>query len=202
VTEHSVVIVQYSHEPIDTFADKIRVLLGQLFVDAHSPSIAVYRLQGGSFHCVIAAEVLDRAVVIRIPRFEYVPLADEAAILSFVRSHSQLPVPHILKIDVSASNVLGDPYMIQMKVPGDKLYHLYPTMTFEERCSVVRQVAHMLGKMFQISMPSIGVLKACIDDGHIVVGPFKDTRTRRNTASILPPAPTFLRFLPIGSIST
>lgn len=61
-----------------------------------------------------------------------------------------------------------------MKVPGDKLYHIYPTMTFEERRSVVRQVAHLLGQMFQISMPSIGVLKACNHDGHVVVGPFKD----------------------------
>jgi hypothetical protein len=95
----------FSQEPFDTFVDKVRLLLGQLFADAHSSSTAIfatiYRLQGGGFHRVIniAADLLDCAVVIRIPRFEFVPLADEAAVLSFVR---QLPVLHVLKLDTSS----------------------------------------------------------------------------------------------------
>jgi hypothetical protein len=123
---------------------------------------------------VVAADLLNGAVVIRIPRFEHVSLSDEAAVLSFLRSHSKIPVPHVLKLDTSLSNVLCAPYMVQTKVPGDKLYHIYPTMTYEEKRSIVRQVAHLLGEMSQISMSSIGILGAGANDGQVVVGPFKD----------------------------
>jgi hypothetical protein len=64
--------------------------------------------------------------------------------------------------------------MVQTKVPGDKLYHIYPTMTYEEKRSVVRQVAYLLGQISQISMSSIGILRAGANDGQVVVGPFKD----------------------------
>ena len=167
--------VAYSHEPFDTFIDKVRALLHQLFPSAYATSTAVYRLQGGSFHRVIAADLLNRGAVIRIPRFEYVSLSDEAVVLSFVRSHSEIPVPRVLKLDISSSNVLGDPYMVQVKVPGDKLYHIYPTMTFDEKRAVIQQVAHLLGQMYHIPMQSIGVLRENIDDRQrVVIGPFKD----------------------------
>jgi hypothetical protein len=64
--------------------------------------------------------------------------------------------------------------MIQTKVPGDKLYHIYPTMTYEEKRSVVQQVAHLLGQTSRISMSTIGILRGGANDGQVVVGPFKD----------------------------
>lgn len=103
------------------------MLLQLLFADAYSACTAVYRLQGGGFHRVMAADLLTGAVVIRIPRFEGVSLSDEAAALSFIHNHSMIPVPRVLNVDTSPFNVLGAPYMIQTKVPGDKLYHIYPT---------------------------------------------------------------------------
>ncbi|KIM91477.1 hypothetical protein PILCRDRAFT_57823, partial [Piloderma croceum F 1598] len=135
--------VTYSHEPFESFAEKLRVLPQLLFTDAYSPCTVVYRLQGGGFHRVVAADLLNGAVVIRIPRFEHVSLSDEAAVLSFIPNHSKIPVPRVLKLNTSPSNVLGAPYMVQTKVPGDKLYHIYPTMTYEEKRSIVRQVAHL-----------------------------------------------------------
>lgn len=150
------------------------MLLQLHFANAYSDCTVVYRLQGGSFHRVMAADLLNDAVVIRIPRFEHVSLSDEAAVLSFIRNHSKIPVPRVLKVDTSPSNVLGAPYMIQTKVPGDKLCHIYPTMTYEEKRSVVKQVAHLLGQMSRISMSSIGILRGGANDGQVVVGPFKD----------------------------
>ena len=166
--------VVYSHEPFQIFAEKLRVLLQLHFANAYSDCTVVYRLQGGGFHRVMAADLPNGAVVIRIPRFEHVSLSDEAAVLSFIRNHSKIPVPRVLKVDTSPSNVLGAPYMIQTKVPGDKLCHIYPTMTYEEKRSVVKQVAHLLGQMSRISMSSIGILREGANDGQVVVGPFKD----------------------------
>src|SRR5882762_2205497 len=96
------------------------------------------------------------------------------------------------------SNVLGAPHMIQTKVPGDKLYHTYPTMTSEEKRSVVQQVAHLLGQMSWISMSSIDIL----GEGANVVGPFKDHLAQTNVAFIPPTVLTFFRFLLLDSIST
>jgi hypothetical protein len=58
------------------------VLLQLLFADAYSACTVVYRLQGGVFHRVIAADLPNGAIVIRIP---HVSLSDEAAVLSFIR---------------------------------------------------------------------------------------------------------------------
>jgi hypothetical protein len=64
---------------VKPFVDKIR--LGN-FLKIHIRPPLVYRLQDGSFHRVIAANLLDPAVIVRIPRFEYgPPLADQVAIL-------------------------------------------------------------------------------------------------------------------------
>jgi hypothetical protein len=64
---------------LSTFVDKIR--LGN-FLKIHIRPPLVYRLQDGSFHRVITANLLDPAVIVRIPRFEYgPPLADQVAIL-------------------------------------------------------------------------------------------------------------------------
>jgi hypothetical protein len=90
------------------------------------------------------------------------------------------------------SNVLDAPYMIQTKVPGDKLYHIYTTMTYEEKRSVVQQVAHLLGQMSWISMSSIDILGG----GANVVGPFKDHLAQTTVAFIPPTVCTnFLSFL-------
>lgn len=80
---------------------KIRLVLDEFLVDAYSSSTIVHRLQGVSFHRLQGvsfhrADLFDRAVVIRTPRFEFVPpLADEAAVLSFVRSHNHVLIRHL-----------------------------------------------------------------------------------------------------------
>src|SRR5882762_9636577 len=51
------------------------------------------------------------------------------AMQSVCRKPTQLLRPLAQKIgNYLPSNVLGAPHMIQTKVPGDKLYHIYPTM--------------------------------------------------------------------------
>jgi Phosphotransferase enzyme family len=192
--------VTYSHESFETFAEKLRVVLQLLFTDAYSACTVVYRLQGGGFHRVVAANLLNGAVVIRIP---HVSLSDEAAVLSFIRSHSKIPVPRVLKLNTSPeSNVFCAPYKVQTKVPGNKLYHIYPTTIYEENRSVVRQIVHLLGQLSQISMSSIGILRQVPMMDRLLLAPLKTTLTQTNMAFIFPMVPTFLRFSLLASIST
>ncbi|KDQ62012.1 hypothetical protein JAAARDRAFT_31487 [Jaapia argillacea MUCL 33604] len=181
----------YNHEPFDSYVDKVRSLLVALFPNQCSESTPIWHINGGSYHRVIGASLSDSGntsssesergdhIVIRVPRPEFSELGreadDEAAVISFLESHSKIPVPSVLKLDLTSDNPLGDPYVIQRMLPGEPLCDVYPSMTFEEKSEIVKEVVKLMGQLCGITFESIGYLNAKTKkdpSSGLSVGPF------------------------------
>ncbi|TFK34556.1 kinase-like domain-containing protein [Crucibulum laeve] len=156
--------IVYEHESFETFRHKAHDLFTILF--PNEESIAVYRMAGGSFHRIVGATVTSdvavtqREVILRIPRFLYLRLADEVAVLNYLTDHTTIPVPHVLCFDLSSENQIGSPYILQSHVPGKRLHSIYPTLPFEKKKAVIREVAQLLKQFNDITFSTIGMLVA------------------------------------------
>ncbi|KIM78658.1 hypothetical protein PILCRDRAFT_793425 [Piloderma croceum F 1598] len=166
----------YSQEGYETFSPKVIKLLHEVTIDATlqlsnqlhnvvppSCSINVYRMRGGGYNRVLGATLPDStACVVRIPRLsenQDVPeVADQAAILSYVAKY--LPVPPVLKYDISYNNPIRSAYMIQGLMPGVPLEDIYGRMSATEKAQIVKEVVGVMKKMDDITFSGIGLLKA------------------------------------------
>jgi hypothetical protein len=197
----------YSQEDYETFSPKVIKLLHEVTIDAtlqpsnqlHTNvvppgrSINVYRMRGGGYNRVLGATLLDgTACVVRIPRLsenQDVPeVADHAAILSYVAKY--LPVPPVLKYDISYNNPIRSAYMIQGLMPGVPLEDIYGGMSATEKAQIVKEVVGVMKKMDDITFSGIGLLKASADSG-IRLAPWKPDK---DDAAYTPPTtiPSFL----------
>ncbi|KAF8987825.1 kinase-like domain-containing protein [Cyathus striatus] len=154
----------YDHESFDTFSHKAQALL-----DAQFPNdrlIRVARLSGGSFHRIIGATLKSDQeeerveVILRIPRFPYIRLADEVAVLRYLANHTAIIVPHVLRYDLSDDNHVESPYMIQTCLRGKSLEGVYPSLSFNKKVNVIRGIASLLKQFSEVNFPIIGMLVA------------------------------------------
>ncbi|KAF2109364.1 hypothetical protein BDV96DRAFT_502540 [Lophiotrema nucula] len=184
-TESETSTVEYEHEPYETFKDKARQLIVGLF--PHS-IIEVERLQGGSFNRVIGVSVSsktsskhsrpikkffqdclgirpnknernqDRQFILRIPRNDVGSVPYETAILSFIAGRVSFPVPRTLLHDTTDQNALHMPYVLQPRLSGHQLEHIWDSLNFDQKKGAVRQVTQIIVELSNITSASAGLI--------------------------------------------
>lgn len=164
---------RYTQEPFFTFKDRVIDLCTTLWPDVPSESIVVERLRGGSYNRVIGITVpsipgersedglvTGSEYVLRIPRAKNSEIDQELATLCFVRDRTTIPVPEMIKFDLTCDNPVNEVYNIQPKIPGVRLCDVYMEMSQTERLSIVRQLAQILIQMHNVRSSTPGYLGA------------------------------------------
>ena len=138
-----------------------------------SQDFLIERLKGGSYNRVIGITILHQnsdpiRLILRVPRLRPARPDRESAMLRFVSQHTQVPVPEVKSLDLTSENPLGEPYMIQSRVPGHDLQHdttpsYYPALNHEQKCVVVRDLARVLLDLQHVTHPSPGFLEVSKD---------------------------------------
>ncbi|RDB19687.1 Altered inheritance of mitochondria protein 9, mitochondrial [Hypsizygus marmoreus] len=114
----------------------------------------------------------------------------ERYVLELVRPF--VPVPRILAQDLDPNNAIGAPFTIMERIYGEDQWRALPAMSLPEKIKYVSSLAEMMVRIFQIEMPSIGMLERLNDDGRPVVGPFiLDMKSVR----MLPPCSTIDEYI-------
>ncbi|KAH0257043.1 hypothetical protein KCU91_g16594, partial [Aureobasidium melanogenum] len=166
-TPNSTSTYEYSHEPFETFRDKV----GALARDIGSTSLEnIVRVPGGSFNRIIAADLHShdqesavQKVILRIPRFVYdkdLPYQDilnQCSILGAI-ANSGIQVPLVLAYDCTSNNALGMPFSVQTRLEGQALHLAYEDMKISERLSTASELVRILAAIENMKFQSSGRL--------------------------------------------
>ena len=79
------------------------------------------------------------AYILRIPMYGKDNSAD-VNILKAVGAHLNLPIPDVITSDSTDGNILGVPYMIQDRLPGQLAVHLWKSLNIEQKKSLVQKI--------------------------------------------------------------
>lgn len=173
-------IIYNAHEPFETFRHKVAELV--TFVCGMSISeIQTEYMRGGSYNRVVGVTIhptrpkkysfewlklimlqkrgkasteVTKSYVVRIPRQENPSIYEDVAVVESLRTRLALPIPEVMSFDTTCENVIGKPYMILQRLPGQSLARMWPDLNLQQKKSVVRRLAGLV--------PEITSLKATL----------------------------------------
>ncbi|KAI4186008.1 MAG: hypothetical protein LQ348_004286 [Seirophora lacunosa] len=158
--------LRYDHEPFDQYTSKVRDLCRKLWPSA-TEDFVIERLRGGSYNRIIGITTPSSAgdpgshYILRVPRFEEEGQQDrELVIHRYVAQHTSLPLADIVFFDLTNCNPLGSTYVVQTRLPGTTLLLAYPSLTHEQRKSVVRDFGTILLGLQAVKNETSGVVAA------------------------------------------
>ncbi|KAI4678601.1 hypothetical protein J4E81_010696 [Alternaria sp. BMP 2799] len=85
-----------------------------------------------------------KRLVLRIPHNADQCMHHQAVMLAYLGLKLEHPVPKIVTFDPTAHNALGRSYMLQKRLPGQRLDVLWPTLNQAQRLSAVRAISTVL----------------------------------------------------------
>jgi hypothetical protein len=97
-------------------------------------------------------------LVLRVPHRSTQDMHHQATILAYLGYKLEKLVPKVVEFDASAQNVLGQAYMLQQRLPGQRLSHLWPTLNQAQRLSAIRAISAMLLDIRKIKSKCPGII--------------------------------------------
>ncbi|KAI4953508.1 hypothetical protein J4E91_002355 [Alternaria rosae] len=85
-----------------------------------------------------------KRLVLRIPHNPDQYMHHQTVILAYTGQKLKHPIPKIVTLDATAHNALGRSYMLQKRLPGQRLDVLWPTLNQAQRLSTVRAISTIL----------------------------------------------------------
>ncbi|EEU40676.1 uncharacterized protein NECHADRAFT_76073 [Fusarium vanettenii 77-13-4] len=82
--------------------------------------------------------------VLRVPRFHSAHLDYDKCILDLASTYTAVGIPHVVAIeeDSSAANPIGQPYILQQRLPGQRLDDIWNKLNHQQRLQVTKDVAN------------------------------------------------------------
>ncbi|THV51389.1 hypothetical protein BGAL_0112g00090 [Botrytis galanthina] len=123
--------------------------------------IISYEKREGGFNRVLVFLLDDgKRVVVRLPTRVAGPSAlttnSEVATIAYVKSHTTIPVPHILAWSDDASNPIGSEYIIMRHVTGVPLRERWLTMSGSQYTSCVQSACITMKQLAALEFPAYG----------------------------------------------
>lgn len=172
----------YDHEPFETFKVKALELCSTVLAPSHG-KISVEQMHGGGFNRITGVSVCGSEgsaasqYILRVPRFQDAQLDRDLAPLELLRRRSKTRIPRVVAFDMTRSNILNSPYMIQTRLPGSSLFPVYPSMPHKTRCAIAKELGGFLSEMHSIRSVTAGKLTLSPSLGSLMVQPFNSTET-------------------------
>ncbi|CAE6998145.1 hypothetical protein P3342_000765 [Pyrenophora teres f. teres] len=130
-----------------------------------SPIKAIDKMEGGFSKALIMRKEDGSEVVAKIPFSIAGPpkytTASEVAVLTFISTHTRVPVPKVLAWNSDASNPVGAEYIVMEKAPGQQLFMTWSAMTIQEHFDLVEQLTQFEAELASIQFPANGSLYFC-----------------------------------------
>ena len=123
----------------------------------------------GGYNRIIGIDVVDeisahrKRYIIRMPRCTGIARPDrDVAILEYIRKHSSIPIPTVVKSDYTTRNPLGSSYVIQERIPGKDLQNSdrrFPSLTFEQKVAFTKGFAKILTQIMALQSNAPGQIE-------------------------------------------
>ncbi|KAF9514077.1 hypothetical protein BS47DRAFT_1382177 [Hydnum rufescens UP504] len=153
--------VVYGQESFSTFSTKVEALTIALFPFAQI--LDIERMTGGGYNRIIGVHLSNHErYVLRIPRLHpsFDELSNQVAVLRYIKEHSTVQVPSVVRFDTTNQNPLGWSYALQCRIEGLPLSDYMPDLVSGDWKSLTDQVAYVTSQICSLTFPSIGILRA------------------------------------------
>jgi hypothetical protein len=152
----------WTHDPnVETI---VKLACHHLHFNQNDKCTADYFMQGALnriylIRCPRGGEA-ERCFIFRVslpvdPGFK---VSSDAATMSFMREHTDAPVPRVMAFDSSHENELGFAWTIMEMMPGRPLCFQWRYMTRQQKELLVKRVAEVVAQMFRRKFHGIGNL--------------------------------------------
>jgi len=75
---------------------------------------------------------------------------NDLAPLQLLRQRSKIKIPNVVAFDTTRRNVLESPYMIQTRILSSSLFLAYPSMPYEMRCAIAKELDEFFSELYSI----------------------------------------------------
>lgn len=154
----------YDHECFESFQSRVLSLSSAIFAPDEGSVVTVERMRGGGFNRIIGISVNENGQAIpshyicRIPRFDEGQMERDLAPLRLLSQCSTIQVPDVVNYDLTATNAIQSPYMIQKRISGAALWPMYPSLPHTTKCTIAKELGESFFQMHRIESTSAGRL--------------------------------------------
>lgn len=128
--------------------------------------------KSGAIRSAPSTDLILRVSGDHIPRIK---TENEAAILSWVRKNTKIPVPEVIYHDASTANPLGREFIILSRVPGVVISDIYDILYRDQLDSILKQLMGFLVELHTHTFNSIGgMMHSSSDPNALETGPVLD----------------------------
>ncbi|KAL8846738.1 MAG: hypothetical protein Q9221_008181 [Calogaya cf. arnoldii] len=85
---------------------------------------------------------------------------NDAALLGYLTDNLSVPVPRVVAYSATRNNVLEEPYMLQTRLPGVALDHVFERMTHEQIFAIIDQYVDLIAKLEAVTFDTAGSFMA------------------------------------------
>jgi hypothetical protein len=158
---------EYEQEPFDTY--KLKVVQLCQDIGWGEPS-QVERMTGGGFNRITGLSFSDRPTshyVLRVPRNGTImafekrvseDIKDQAALLRYLSQF--IPVASVAAFDSTKSNAIASPFILQERLPGQRLDDVYYKLPLSEKLQITTMVAELMQKLETLKLDEPGRIAA------------------------------------------
>jgi phosphotransferase family enzyme len=96
---------------------------------------------------------------VALPVYPFCKTASEVATMTYVRRHTDIPIPQVHAYDTSSQNALGHEWLLMDMVDGASTYsQVEETLNVNQKLKIARQLADCVHKLDQLRFSSAGSL--------------------------------------------
>ncbi|GES66750.1 aminoglycoside phosphotransferase [Aspergillus terreus] len=122
----------------------------------------IEKMEGGFSKALLVTTVDGSEYIVKIPcpnagRPMYCT-ASEVAVLSFVGTHTTIPVPKVLAWSADPTNPVGAEYIVMERVPGVQIFKKWDEMGESNRISIIKRLTQWERELTGIRFPAFGSL--------------------------------------------
>ncbi|KAJ5215294.1 uncharacterized protein N7498_001701 [Penicillium cinerascens] len=122
----------------------------------------IEKMEGGFSKALLVTTTDGSEYIVKIPcpnagRPMYCT-ASEVAVLSFVRTHTTIPVPKVLAWSADSTNPVGAEYIVMERVPGVQIFKKWNEMGESNRISIIKRLTQWERELAEIRFPAFGSL--------------------------------------------
>ncbi|KAL4948639.1 hypothetical protein BDW69DRAFT_189075 [Aspergillus filifer] len=95
--------------------------------------------------------------------------------LNLLRQRSEIHVHEIVAFDTTKRNALENPDMIQKRIPGSSLFSDYPSLPYDMKCAIAKELGKVYFEMHLIKSVTAGRLTLPPSQESLMIQPSGDT---------------------------
>ena len=132
----------------------------------------IKRMEGGDLNHITSITIPpayakdDHDLILRIPNYkwqQFYRVDRDVGILSYVRKHTDIPIPSVVKSDFTTQNALEKPYVLQQRIPGTDVNAVWDSLNTAQRCQIAKQLGEVSKTLRTVKSPVAGLIEVVTD---------------------------------------